>query len=423
MQTTPSSVTGAQAVVPLRRLLPGLVLGPASWLGPYIAAVSLFLPAMIAMLDEEHKIELVATFATAAMIVAAVSNMIAGALSDRTRTKWGKRTPWILIGAFAFMIAMIGASLAPNVPLLLTAWLVGQVALNFIVAPMVAWIDMAPEGGKGTASSVYGGLGMALGNNGFSIFAAMLLGQFRMGFVIFGVIAFVGVLIATLIVREPSNLDEQFTAAASDEKERLSLRSLSTVFPPWSVGRDYYLALMGKILQGIGNFAVMGYLLYIMTDFMGLSTEDAAFPIQLINMIMLGFGIAMGFLAGPVADRLNLLKWPVAFSAVLLGIGALSMYFFSGTAGIVAYGIAAGLGMGLWNSLDNYLNLRVIPDKSRVAFFLGVYNLGNTLTQAIAPVLAAIVISMFGFSAIFLMSFAFAIAGGLLIASIRSVRR
>lgn len=421
MQNSTQQTTGAQGIVPLKRLLPGLIIGPASWLGPYIASVSLFLPAMIAELDGPRKIELVATFATLAMIVAAISNMVAGALSDRSRTRFGKRTPWLLGGGFAFMLAMIGASLAPNIPLLLAAWLVGQVALNFIVAPMVAWIDMAPEGGKGTASSVYGGLGMALGNNGFSILGAMFLGQFRLGFALFGVITFIGTLIAAAIVREPSNLEEQFTNAGA--KEKLSLRTLSTVFPAWSIGRDYYLALAGKMFQGVGNFAVMGFLLYIMTDFMGKTTEGAVAPIQMINAIMLGFGIAMGFLAGPLADRFNVLKWPVALSAVLLGIGALGMYFLPNDTGIIIYGIAAGLGMGLWNSLDNYLNLRVIPDKTRVAFFLGVYNLGNTLTQAIAPVLAAIVISIFGFSAIFLMSATFAMIGGLLIAMIREVRR
>ena len=34
-----------------------------------------------------------------------------------------------------------------------------------IVAPMVAWLDYAPEKQKGLAASAYGGLGMALGNN------------------------------------------------------------------------------------------------------------------------------------------------------------------------------------------------------------------------------------------------------------------
>ena len=409
--------------VPLIRLLPGLVIGPASWLGPYIASSSLFLPAMIASLDEDNKISLVALFASAAMIVAAISNMAAGALSDRTRTRWGRRTPWILLGGFGFMLTMFGAAASPSIPVLFAAWLLGQVALNFIVAPMVAWIDIAPEGGGATASSVYGGLGMALGNNGFNIIAATLLGQFRMGFAIFGTVTFVGTLIAVLIVREPSNLDEVFSSDAKEKNEKVSLRSLKTVFPAWHIGRDYYLALMGKIFQGVGNFAVMGYLLYIMTDFMGYSTEGAQSPIQLINGIMLCFSVAMGFIAGPLSDRLNLLKWPVASAALLVGVGALGMYVLGPNGGIVAFGVCAGLGMGMWNSLDNYLNLQVIPDKSRVGFFLGVYNLGNTLTQAIAPVLASVVIGLFGFSAVFILSIISSVIGFLLITMIRSVTR
>lgn len=414
--------TGTRAI-PLKRLVPGLIIGPASWLGPYIAAAGLFLPAMIQQLDAEHKIEIVALFATLAMIVAAVSNMVAGALSDRTRSRFGKRTPWLIGGAFGFMIALLGASVAPNVPLLLTAWLLAQVALNFIVAPMVAWIDLAAPSAKGTASSAYGGLGMALGNNGFNVVAATLLGQFRLGLAIFGVVSFIGVLVAALIVREPSNIDEVFETREKTQKQQASLKSMSVVFPKWSDGRDYYLALIGKLFQGVGNFAVVGFLLYIMTDFMNKGTDEAAGSIQLINVIMLVFGILMGFVAGPAADKLNVLKLPVGLSSILLAVGALAMFLLRNDAGIIVYGFAAGLGMGLWNSLDNYLNLRVIPDKSRVAFFLGVYNLGNTLTQAIAPVLAAVVITVFGFPAIFLMSAVFALIGGGFILAIKSVKR
>ena len=79
--------------------------------------------------------------------------------------------------------------------------------------------------------------------------------------------------------------------------------------------------------------------------------------------------------------------------------------------------------MGLWNALDNLLNLRVIPDENRVAFFLGVYNLGNTVTQAIAPIIAAAVISIFGYSAIFFVSFIFALIGGLCVLAIKTVDR
>lgn len=411
--------------IPLKRLVPGLIIGPASWLGPYIVASSLFLPAMLQAIDSNNKVQLVALFSTLAMVVAAISNMLAGSISDRTRTRFGKRAPWIVIGAVVFMLAMIASSFAPNQWFLLGTWLIGQIGLNFIVAPMVAWIDMAPVDGRGTASSAYGGLGMALGNNGFTIFGAMLLGQYRLGFIIFGIITFIGTLIAVFIVKEPSNINETNDISEFEEQTEKpkSMHALLKIFPSWSIGRDYYLALIGKIFQGVGNFAITGYLLYIMTDFLHKGTQDTQSAIQLINTIMLIFGIAMGLFSGPVVDKLKVLKLPVALSTISLAAAALSLFIIRNDFGIMLYGLLAGLGMGLWNSLDNLLNLEVIPDKSRVAFFLGVYNLGNTVTQAIAPVLAAIIISLFGYSAIFIMSFVFSLIGGILILAIKSVSK
>lgn len=410
-----------KVTISLKRLLPALILGPASWLGPSVVMSSLFLPALIQKIDAPHKVALVAMFSTCGMIFAAISNMIAGALSDRTHSKYGKRAPWIVGGAFCFMLAMIGASFCYNIPALLIAWMIGQIALNFIVAPMVAWLDFAPANGKATASSAYGGLGMALGNNGFNVIGALLLSRFRLGFVIFGVFAFIGTTIAVLIVHEPSNLNEQVKRTQS-KKHQFSWREISTIFPRWSIGRDYYLALIGKLFQGVGNFVITGYILYIMTDFLhrGSATQSS---IQLINAIMLTFGIVMGFVAGPVADKLKILKFPVGFSTIFLAIAALSMFLFHNTAGIIIYAFFAGLGMGLWNALDNLLNLEVIPDRNRVAFFLGVYNLGNTITQAIAPVIAGAVISLYGYSAVFIVSFVFALVGGICMLSIKSVRR
>lgn len=409
-----------KVTIPLIRLIPGLIIGPGSWLGPYIVMNSLFLPALIQHLDAANKASLVALFSTMGMIVAAISNMVAGALSDRTRSRFGKRAPWIVVGAIAFMISMIWASFSTGIANLLIAWMVGQAALNFIVAPMVAWIDFAPEDGKGAASSAYGGLGMALGNNGFNVVGALFLSQYRLGFVIFGIIAFVGTLIAVLIVHEPSNLEEKLEQPA--KKEKVSWSALSTVFPKWSIGRDYYLALIAKMFQGVGNFAITGYILYIMTDFLHQGSQTQS-SIQLINMVMLVFGILMGLLAGPASDKFKVLKYPVAYSTIFLAIAALALFFFRNTTGILIYAFFAGLGMGLWNALDNLLNLRVIPDQDRVAFFLGVYNLGNTVTQAIAPIIAAAVISIFGYSAIFFVSFGFALVGGICMLQIKSVAR
>ncbi|MCX8671874.1 MFS transporter [Gilliamella sp. B2865] len=384
-----------------------------------MAASSLFLPALIQQIDEVNKIHLLALFSACGMVVAAISNMLAGYLSDRTRSKFGNRSPWIVAGAVAFMLSMILASMANSIPFLLCSWLLGQVALNFIVAPMVAWIDFAAEERKGTASSAYGGLGMALGNNGFTILAAMFLGSFRFGFIVFGIITFIGVFLAVLIVKEPSNLNQ--TKEKKLLKSDKTFKNALTIFPKWSIGRDYYLALIGKLFQGISNFTITGYLLFILTDFMQSNSSDTQNAIQLINLIMLIFGILMGFIAGPICDKLKVLKLPVGLSTLFLGIGALGLSLCPNQTGVLIYAFFAGIGMGIWNSLDNLLNLQVIPDRQQVAFFLGIYNLGNTITQALAPIIAACVITLFGFSAIFIVSFVFAIVGGTAIFLIRSV--
>ncbi|MBQ9273788.1 MAG: MFS transporter [Succinivibrio sp.] len=412
-----------KTVISIKRLVPALIVGPASWLGPYIVMISLFLPALLQELDEENKVAMLALFAATGSVISAISNMVAGALSDSTYSRFGKRAPWIVLGGLVFMLAMIGASFSEGVNMLLLWWSIGQVALNFMVAPMVAWLDFAADEHKGTASSAYGGLGMALGNNGFNVIGAMFLGQFRMGFIIFGVITFIGVLIATIIVHEPSNLHEK---ELNQEKKKshysFSWDSLRQVFPAWEKGRDYYLALIGKIFLGIGNFAITGYILYIMTDFLKLGDQTQS-GIQLVNSTMFFIGVFMGFFAGPIADKFKILKLPIAFSALFLALGAFGLFLCRDMTGVTIYAFCAGIGMGLWNSLDNYLNLKVIPDKDRVGFFLGIYNVGNSIPQAIGPIIAAAAIGLIGFSGVFVISMIFGLLASLCIFAIRSVTR
>ncbi|MFC6253332.1 MFS transporter [Secundilactobacillus hailunensis] len=409
-----------KVTIPLIRLVPGLILGPASWLGPYVVINSLFLPALIQNLDPANKVKLVAIFSMCGMIVSAISNIIAGAVSDNTRSRFGKRTPSMVVGAFFFMLTSVGAAFSPNIPVLLIFWMLTNVGLNFMVAPIVAWIDMAPKGSEGTASSAYGGLGMALGNNGFNVVGALFLSRFRLGFIIFGIFTFVGILVSALIVHEPSNLDEKIQKKSKEE--RFSWKDLKTVFPSWKKGRDYYLALIGKLFQGIGNFAITGYILYIMTDFLHRGSQTQS-SIQLINTIMLVLGIFMGFVAGPISDKFKILKMPIVIATFFLAIGAIALFILRNELGIIIYAFSAGIGMGMWNSLDNLLNLKVIPDKNRVAFFLGVYNLGNSLPQAVAPVIAATVISSFGYSGIFIVSAIFSLIGGFSMFMIKGVKR
>ncbi|KRN30085.1 glycoside-pentoside-hexuronide (gph) cation symporter family protein [Liquorilactobacillus mali] len=227
-------------------------------------------------------------------------------------------------------------------------------------------------------------------------------------------------MIACLLVREPSNVNQR---SINTSKNKVGFKEfIMNIFPSWEKGRNYYLTLIGKMFLGIGNFLIGSYLLYILEDFFHQGTRDASSSIQLINMIMFIFALVLGLFAGPISDKFRLVKLPVAFSAVFVGLGALSIIILQNEIGLILYAVFAGFGMGLWNSLDNSLNLIVLPDKQRVAFFLGVYNLANSLPQAIAPILAAILIPISGYPAVFIGAFVFAALGGITILFVKSVR-
>ncbi|MDR0999525.1 MAG: MFS transporter [Clostridiales bacterium] len=46
----------------------------------------------------------------------ALDNPVYGFLSDRTRTKWGRRRPWLIVGAPALALLLIGFFSPPNIP-------------------------------------------------------------------------------------------------------------------------------------------------------------------------------------------------------------------------------------------------------------------------------------------------------------------
>lgn len=103
-----------------------------------------------------------------------------------------------------------------------------------------------------------------------------------------------------------------------------------------STGREYYYALIGKLFQGISNFAIKEYILYIMTDFFKLGDHTES-SIQLLNSSMLTCGIFRGFFVGSVAHKFKLLKYLVGFSTIFMAFGAALMFVMQKTTGINVY--------------------------------------------------------------------------------------
>ncbi|MFT8908307.1 MAG: MFS transporter, partial [Lentilactobacillus diolivorans] len=141
----------------------GILFGLLGWLIPYLGVNSTLLPAKIQQIAPNQKVQIVALLATIAMIVATVANIIEGALSDRTTSRWGKRNPWIFLGMITTLICFYFLTKVTTITGIIINWSLFQVALNMMVAPLVAFIaDKAPKKYRGAISAFYG-VGMNIG--------------------------------------------------------------------------------------------------------------------------------------------------------------------------------------------------------------------------------------------------------------------
>ncbi|PJJ55696.1 MFS transporter [Compostimonas suwonensis] len=395
----------------------GVALGLAGfgWVLPFGASTTVLLPAKIAAIDEPNKIALVATITIAGSVIALLANVLFGALSDHTRSRFGRRNPWLIGGGVAAGVFMALLATAESIPMLILWWCLYQMAQNVIIAALVAIVpDRVPTPRRGTISAVYG-LGCVVGATSGSILGASFIAAPSSGFLALAVFVIVLPLAAALIAPDFSNNDEP--------RRKLTRRELFDTFSFPRKAPDYYWALVGRLLIVLGYYMVSGYQLYILTDHMGLDDAAAAQFITLAALVNLAALTVAALVSGPVSDRLGRRKAPVIVASVLIGVGAVFPLIVAEPWTLLVFAVLGGLGMGVYTSVDAALMSEVLPNEASRGKDLGILNMANTGGQILAPFAASVLIGVgFGFTPIFIVAAAVCAVGAFAIAPIKSVR-
>ncbi|QLO02053.1 MFS transporter [Citrobacter freundii] len=160
--------------------------------------------------------------------------------------------------------------------------------------------------------------------------------------------------------------------------------------------RDFYLALFGKMLIAITITAFSVYQLFFLTSGMGLNSADAGKYISLAGIATMITALIFAPISGPISDKLRTRKKPVFLAAILIAAGTVIPFIYGQPAAMIWYGIIAGIGSGIFFSVDQALNLEVLPNPENSAKDLGILNFANTGAQILGPVLGAILFSVVG---------------------------
>ena len=173
--------------------------------GVYQAINQVLLPAQIVSINATNKVHDTAVASLVESIVGTVILPIGAAISDRTRSRFGKRTPWLMFSAIGTALMCVGMGMMTSIAMVIVfAGLVWFFA-NWFQGVIYAVIpDRIPEENRGVASSVTG-LGLPFG---ILIFVNVVsrTGQ-HWGYVIIGAFILLASLLFCLFAPEAPSLD------------------------------------------------------------------------------------------------------------------------------------------------------------------------------------------------------------------------
>ncbi len=399
---------------PLRSLLLWFMPGTLGIFILWGAIPTVLLPLQVEQLDPVNKVANLAIVTTIGALAAMIAQPVAGTISDRTRSRFGNRAPYIVGGALIGGVALVALGLSSSILMVALCWTLVQIAFNVVQGPYSAMLpDRVPEAVRGTFAAMIGAMTM-VGSLGGVILASLLAGSIPGAYL---VLAGVSVVLLTLFAVFTGPRDNR-----GEPRAAFRLRDFLLTFWVNPIAHpDFFWAFTGRLLLYTGYFLVVAYQLYLLQDYIGLG-DEAVVLLPLVSAAALPTLVLAVAISGPWSDRVGRRKPFVVASSLIVGLAQVVPWVWPTFEGMVVFALLAGLGFGAFQAVDTALVSQVLPDSHAHAKDLGVVNIAATLPQTIAPAIAGAVVLAFGFVGLFPAAIALSVLGALAVLPIRSVR-
>jgi len=404
-----------------------------AWVGLYaglFGPIQVLLPQQVAALAPSDKEAALALVLGAGAACSLVANPLFGALSDRTRSRFGRRKPWIALGFVCGAVAIGLLAAAPAIPLVVLGWCAVQVLLNAPFAALSAAVpDEVPAAQRGTAAG-YLGLAFVVGvglGTGLAVLGSVIEGGViesgvteggatagqgtSTGYLLCALCALLCCLPYVLTGRHPLPAPE----TAWRWREFLRGFWINPVRHP-----DFGWGFITRFLVNLGNSIVLLYLFFFLSDVVGLA--DPASGVLVLVAVYSVAMLASVVVAGTLSDRLGLRRVFVTGGALVMAGAALLISVWPAWTGALVTAVALGIGFGAFSAVDFALLTQVLPAAGDRGKDLGVLNIASSLPQVLAPAIAAPIVTGLGYSALYLVAAGIEVAGAVLVYRIRSVR-
>ena len=347
----------------------------------------IYLPDRVeSLVGSQNKGTFLGLLVAAGLLVAVVVQPVMGAVSDRSRSRWGRRRPFMVAGSLLSSLFLLLMGVAGTFPLLFAALFFLQISANSAHGPYQGVIpDLVPRERRGRASGFFGTanlLGTVIG----AFAGGQLLDRGLGGhFVVLAaaVLAATAVVAALATPEGPAPAREDLGAVRKEFGRRLEELRARPGFAWLMASRLFFF---------MGLLSADNTMLFLIRERIGL--EDAGAPTSYALATLIVVAAVVSVPAGWFSDAFGRRK--LVALACGLGVAASALLVFATTYPAVLVGMAVlGLGVGAFTASDWAYAIDLIPDPRAPGFYMGLTNVATAGGDAIATLTAGLVLDSF----------------------------
>lgn len=345
-------------------------------------------------------------------VVSLISGPVVGVISDRVRTRFGRRRPVLVTGAVVGTAALAVIGLAPNLGVLAVGWVLTVLGWSAAMSSITALqADKLPGNQRGTVA-------------GFTGFAQQ--GAPVLGVVVAGLLAHHGVLLTLVpgLIGLVLLLPLVLFAAETDTRsavfdDPLSMRTIARKYR-YNPRRypDFSWQWLGKFCFYGGLALATTFQTFFLAHRLELEVVEVAHTVAWISLTGVTATTFGSIGAGYLSDRLGRRRVFILVAAIVYACGATTYAFAPNLAVFMVAACLCNFGIGAFAAVDQAITLDLLPDLREAGRFMAIAGLAHTVSRSTAPLIAPLVLAVGGgdnFTVLYLIAGSLVLLGGFVI--------
>jgi maltose/moltooligosaccharide transporter len=338
-----------------------------------------------------------------------------GALSDKKKTKFGKRIPFLMIGIPSAALSFVLMPHAPNLAVLIILIMCFNLAMAFYRAPVVALMpDLTPSEVRSKGNAIINLMG-GVGTISSYLIGAFLLDDDPSGataFSVTGIIMLACLIVVMFTINEQkvtaelsSKYGPDFAAdrteikkyraveLSSSEKAKKQgffdrLKNSNTVMLFREKEKSALFMLLAIFSWFMATNAVETFFSLYATSVLGFKVGSASMLLLLVSAAFIIFAIPAGFMSEKIGRRKT-----IKIGLILILSSVIALFFFTNFSVLLVLFLLYGVSWSMININSITVVWQLAPD-GKIGAYTGIYYLFSAASAIISPVIAGFLFSI-----------------------------